>query len=112
MRKTRIAISPRLATSTFENSGTPVFSRSVGLADQPLTLARIAAVPVVLLLVELDFEATTTGRRPCSPWRWRPTGSTGASHAAAAGRQSRLSARPIADKVIVLWLRFALVRAA
>ena len=28
----------------------------MGLADQPLTLARIAAVPVVLLLVELDFE--------------------------------------------------------
>jgi phosphatidylglycerophosphate synthase len=32
-----------------------VFSPPVGLADQ-LTLARIAAVPVVLLLLELDFE--------------------------------------------------------
>ena len=28
----------------------------MGLADQQLTLAAIAAVPVVLLLVELDFE--------------------------------------------------------
>jgi CDP-diacylglycerol---glycerol-3-phosphate 3-phosphatidyltransferase len=55
VRKTRIAISPRLATSTFENGGTSVFSRWMGLPDQ-LTLARVAAVPVVVLLFAWDFD--------------------------------------------------------
>src|SRR3712207_9035463 len=54
VRKTRIAISPRLAASAFEKGAISVFSLHVGLADQ-LTLARIAAVPVVLVLLELDF---------------------------------------------------------
>ena len=55
MRKTRIAISPRFATSTFENRATwRIFSIAVGLADQ-LTVARMLAVPVVIVLYVWDF---------------------------------------------------------
>ena len=55
MRKTRTAISPRLATRIFEKGGTGrVFSRTVSLPDQ-LTVARIAAVPIVVLLFAWDF---------------------------------------------------------
>src|SRR5262245_62681095 len=55
----RIAISPRLATSTFANGdgGSAmgrVFSPSVTLPDQ-LTVARALAVPVVVVLFAWDF---------------------------------------------------------
>ena len=49
------AISPRLATRTLENSVTGrVFSPTVSLPDQ-LTVARVAAVPIVVLLYAWDF---------------------------------------------------------
>src|SRR5262245_27700033 len=51
----RIAISPRFATRTFVNEGTGrVFSRTVSVPDQ-LTVARVAAVPIVVLLYAWDF---------------------------------------------------------
>src|SRR6516164_1640565 len=51
----RTAISPRLATSTFENSAIGrVFSRTMTLPDL-LTIARVAAVPVVIVLYAWDF---------------------------------------------------------
>jgi CDP-diacylglycerol--glycerol-3-phosphate 3-phosphatidyltransferase len=98
-----------LATSTFENGGTPVFSRSVGLADQ-LTLARIAAVPLVLLLVEVDFEnhdywATAVFAVAMS------TDWFDGRIARRRGRTSNLGSLldPIADKVLVLSMLIALV---
>ena len=82
VRKTRTAISPRLATSTFENGCTGgVFSRTVTLADQ-LTVLRAAAVPVVVLLYAWDFENHTTGPRRSSSSRWRTTRSMAGSRAA------------------------------
>ena len=55
VRKIRTAISPRLATRTLENSVTGrVFSPTVTLPDQ-LTVARVAAVPIVVLLFAWDF---------------------------------------------------------
>src|ERR1700737_2556594 len=55
VRKIRTAISPRFATSTFEKAGTgAVLCRVVGLADQ-LTLARIVAVPLVVVLFAWGF---------------------------------------------------------
>ena len=55
VRMTRTAISPRLATRTLVKGGTGrVFSRTVSLPDQ-LTVARIAAVPIVVLLFAWDF---------------------------------------------------------
>jgi CDP-diacylglycerol--glycerol-3-phosphate 3-phosphatidyltransferase len=51
----RTAISPRLATRTFVNADMGrVFSPKVSLPDQ-LTVARIAAVPVVVILFAWDF---------------------------------------------------------
>jgi CDP-diacylglycerol--glycerol-3-phosphate 3-phosphatidyltransferase len=51
----RTAISPRLATRIFENGAIGgVFSRTVTLPDQ-LTVLRVAAVPVVVLLYAWDF---------------------------------------------------------
>src|ERR671923_1494059 len=56
VRKTRIAISPRLATSTFVNGFMGrVFSRTVTLPDL-LTVIRAAAVPLVVLLYAWDFQ--------------------------------------------------------
>ena len=55
VRKIRTAISPRFATSTFENTGTRILSLPVRFADQ-LTVARIFAAPLVVLLFALDFE--------------------------------------------------------
>src|SRR5581483_11949432 len=57
VRKMRRAISPRFATSTFENrarSGMRVFSLRMGLADQ-LTIARAVCVPVVVVLFAVSF---------------------------------------------------------
>src|SRR5437763_11451101 len=55
VRKTRIAISPRLATRTLSNMSGP-YSPRVGLtaADQ-LTIARAAAVPLVVVLYAWGF---------------------------------------------------------
>jgi len=55
VRKIRTAISPRLATRTFENGGTGAYSHgAMTLADQ-LTVARVASVPFVVLLYVWDF---------------------------------------------------------
>src|SRR3954468_17092735 len=55
VRKMRTAISPRFATSTFENAAIGrLFSRLMGLADQ-LTLARALSVPLVILLYVWSF---------------------------------------------------------
>ncbi len=55
VRNTRTAISPRLATRIFEKGGTGrVFSPTVTLPDQ-LTVLRVAAVPVVVVLYAWDF---------------------------------------------------------
>ena len=55
VRKTRIAISPRLATSTLlKTAMAPVFSPSVSLPDG-LTVARAASVPFVILLYAWNF---------------------------------------------------------
>src|SRR5215831_14147885 len=55
VRKIRTAISPRFATSTFENGAiSRVFSLPMSLADQ-LTLVRVLAVPVVIVLFLADF---------------------------------------------------------
>ena len=51
----RTAISPRFATRTFVKGGMgDVFSRRVSLPDQ-LTVARVAAVPAVVILFAWDF---------------------------------------------------------
>src|SRR4026208_2372787 len=55
VRKTLMAISPRLATSTFENRGTARILHPMSLADQ-LTLIRIAAVPGVVVLFVWAFD--------------------------------------------------------
>ena len=55
VRMTRTAISPRLATRILVKGGIGrVFSPTVSLPDQ-LTVARIAAVPIVVLLFAWDF---------------------------------------------------------
>src|SRR6266508_394728 len=55
VRKMRIAISPRFATSTLPNGApTARILPAMGLPDQ-LTVARAASVPIVVLLYELDF---------------------------------------------------------
>src|SRR5438128_1284673 len=55
VRKIRIAISPRFATRTLEKGGiSGVFSPAVTLADQ-LTVARAAAVPLVVVLYVWGF---------------------------------------------------------
>ena len=54
-RKTRIAISPRLATRTLSNMSAPYPPRlGVAAADQ-LTVARAASVPIVVLLFAWNF---------------------------------------------------------
>jgi CDP-diacylglycerol--glycerol-3-phosphate 3-phosphatidyltransferase len=55
VREMRTAISPRLATRTFVKADMRrVFSFTVSLPDQ-LTVARVAAVPVVVVLFAWDF---------------------------------------------------------
>jgi CDP-diacylglycerol---glycerol-3-phosphate 3-phosphatidyltransferase len=86
-----------------------VFSPPVGLADQ-LTLARIAAVPVVLLLIELDFEGhdywATAVFAAAMATDWLD-----GRIARRSGHTSRLGTLldPIADKVLVLAMLIALV---
>jgi CDP-diacylglycerol---glycerol-3-phosphate 3-phosphatidyltransferase len=111
VRKTLMAISPRLATSTFENRGTARILHPMSLADQ-LTLIRIAAVPVVVVLFVWDFDghywwatavfiaAMTTDWFDGRVARWR-------------GRTSPLGSLldPVADKVLVLTTLIMLVEA-
>src|ERR687888_1589037 len=55
VRKTRMAISPRFATSTLLKTGTaPRILQAVSLPDT-LTVARAASVPFVVLLYAWDF---------------------------------------------------------
>jgi CDP-diacylglycerol--glycerol-3-phosphate 3-phosphatidyltransferase len=105
----RIAISPRFATSTFVKGGIARILVHVGLPDQ-LTLARIAAVPLVLLLFELDFQGheywATAVFAVAMSTDWldgRIARSRG--HTSALG--SLLD--PIADKILVLAVLIALV---
>ena len=82
---------------------------AMGLADQ-LTLVRIAAVPVVLLLLELDFQGHdywATGVFAVAMATDWLDGRIARRH----GRSSRLGSLldPIADKVLVLTMLIALV---
>jgi phosphatidylglycerophosphate synthase len=105
----RTAISPRLATRTFEKGGTAVFSLRMSLADQ-LTLARAAAVPLVLVLFVWDFNGHywwATGvfiAAMSTDWfdgrvaRWR-------GHSSSLG--SLLD--PVADKLLVMTVLIVLI---
>src|SRR5437879_1201068 len=55
VRKTRIAISPRLATRTLSNMSEPYSPHSMSPADQ-LTVARALSVPIVIVLYAWDFD--------------------------------------------------------
>src|SRR5262249_9799850 len=55
VRKTRIAISPRLATRTLRKTATPYSLCAMDLPDG-LTIARAASVPFVVLLFAVDFQ--------------------------------------------------------
>src|SRR4029450_5121555 len=108
----RTATSPRSGTSTFEKRG----MARILPADEPrgseLTLIRIAAVPVVVVLFVRDFDghywwatgvfiaAMTTDWFDGRVARWR-------------GRTSPLGSRldPVADKVLVLTPLIMLVEA-
>src|SRR3954453_15502124 len=110
VRKTRIAISPRLATSTFEKEATgAVFSLVVGLADQ-LTLARIAAVPVVVVLYVWDFD----GHDYWATGVFIAAMATDWFDGRIARRRGRISAfgsllDPVADKILVLSVLIVLI---
>src|SRR5262249_38180423 len=110
VRNTRTAISPRLATSTFENNATGrIFCRAMTPADQ-LTLARALSVPLVVLLYVWDFPhhpywatvvfvvAMTTDWFDGRVARW-------------SGRTSPLGSLldPIADKLLVLSVLIVLI---
>ena len=110
VRNTRTAISPRLATRIFENGDIGrVFSRTVSLPDQ-LTVLRVAAVPLVVLLYAWDFEnhaywATTIfvvamATDQIDGWLARRSGTTS---------QLGKLLDPIADKVLVLAVLVMLV---
>jgi CDP-diacylglycerol--glycerol-3-phosphate 3-phosphatidyltransferase len=110
VRKTRIAISPRFATSTFEKRPTgAVFSLVVGLADQ-LTLARIAAVPLVVVLYVWQFD----GHDYWATAAFIAAMSTDWFDGRIARRRGRSSAfgsllDPVADKVLVLSVLVVLI---
>src|SRR4051794_23580027 len=110
VRKTRMAISPRLATSTFEKTPTrDVFSPQMGLADQ-LTVARVVAAPFVVILFLWDFHGhdywatalfiAAMATDQVDGWLARRQ-----------GRQTTLGSLldPIADKVLVLVTMIVLV---
>ncbi len=103
VRNTRTAISPLLATRIFENGGTgSVFSRTVTLPDQ-LTVLRVVAVPVVVLLYAWNFDnhaywATTVfvvamATDQVDGWLARRSGTSS---------QLGKLLDPVADKVLVL----------
>src|SRR5438105_14788630 len=101
-RKTRMAISPRLATSTFVNGCIRLFSLAMDLPDQ-LTVARATAVPVVVLLYAWSFEGhaywATTLFVVAMATDWFD-----GRIARSRGRTSSLGSLldPMADKVLVL----------
>jgi CDP-diacylglycerol---glycerol-3-phosphate 3-phosphatidyltransferase len=103
VRKMRTAISPRLATSTLENMDTGrIFSRRMAVADQ-LTVARICAAPLIVLLYVVDFE----GHDYWATALFAVAMSTDWLDGRLARRSGRTSALgslldPIADKVLVL----------
>jgi CDP-diacylglycerol--glycerol-3-phosphate 3-phosphatidyltransferase len=110
VRKIRIAISPRLATRTLENGATtPVFSLAMSLADQ-LTVARIAAAPLIVLLYVVDFQnhdywATALfAAAMATDW-------LDGRLARRSGRTSAMGSLldPVADKVLVLSVLIVLV---
>jgi CDP-diacylglycerol--glycerol-3-phosphate 3-phosphatidyltransferase len=98
----RIAISPRLATSTFENPATTRIFCGMGAADQ-LTVARMAAAPVIVALFVIDFSgheywatalfAVAMATDWFDGWLARRSGSSSAMG-------SLLD--PVADKILVL----------
>src|SRR5919197_1071266 len=112
VRKTRIAISPRLATRTFPNRATvAIFSLPMSAADQ-LTLARALSVPFVVLLYALDFDGhnywATAVFAVAMATDWFD-GRLARRH----GRTSPLGSLldPVADKILVLAVMIMLVAA-
>src|SRR5438552_18523413 len=55
VRKTRMAISPRLATRTLSNMASPYSPRVAMTSADQLTVARAASVPLVVLLFAWSF---------------------------------------------------------
>ena len=109
----RIAISPRFATRTFENGGiTRLFSPGMGalsLADQ-LTVARMAAAPLIVLLYVVDF----SGHDYWATGLFAVAMATDWFDGRLARRSGRTSAMgslldPVADKVLVLAVLIVLV---
>src|SRR5690349_2574766 len=110
VRKIRTAISPRLATSTFENGAiSRVFSLPMSLADQ-LTLVRVLAVPVVIVL----FLASFNGHDYWATAVFIVAMSTDWFDGRVARRRGRTSELgslldPVADKLLVLTTLIMLV---
>jgi CDP-diacylglycerol---glycerol-3-phosphate 3-phosphatidyltransferase len=109
----RIAISPRFATRTFEKGGiTRLFSPGMGalsLADQ-LTVARMAAAPLIVLLYVVDF----SGHDYWATALFAVAMATDWFDGRLARRSGRTSAMgslldPVADKVLVLAVLIVLV---
>src|SRR5215218_9753846 len=106
----RIAISPRLATRTLEKTATTcLFSLAMGLADQ-LTVARMAAAPVIILLYVVDF----SGHDYWATVLFAVAIATDWFDGRIARRTGRTSAMgslldPVADKVLVLAVLIVLV---
>src|SRR5919201_562539 len=107
VRKTRIAISPRFATSTLENIARIL--PAMGLADQ-LTVARALSVPIVVALYAWDFRGNaywaTAVFAVAMTTDWFD-GRVARRH----GRTSPLGSLldPVADKVLVLAVLVMLV---
>src|SRR5581483_7683162 len=102
VRKTRIAISPRLATRTFSNMSGPYSLHAVTTADQ-LTVARAASVPLVVVLYAWSFP----GHDYWATAVFCVAMTTDWFDGRLARRQGRTSSvgsllDPIADKVLVL----------
>src|SRR5256885_746747 len=105
----RIAISPRFATRTFEKRAMAVFSLHMSLADQ-LTLARAAAVPLVIALYVWHFDGHgwwATGLFIAAMTTDWFDGRVARRH----GRSSPLGSLldPVADKLLVLTVLIVLV---
>jgi CDP-diacylglycerol--glycerol-3-phosphate 3-phosphatidyltransferase len=106
----RIAISPRFATRTFEKGVTSgVFSPAVRIADQ-LTVARAAAVPLVVLLYVLSFAGHDYWATALFAVAMATDWFDGRL-ARRSGRSSALGALldPVADKLLVLTVLVVLV---
>src|SRR5262245_31568192 len=103
VRKMRTAISPRLATRIFEKGGTGTYSLGrMGLPDQ-LTVARISATPLVVVLYIWEFP----GHAYWATGIFIAAMATGQMDGWLARRQGRTTPLgslldPVADKVLVL----------